>query len=94
MYLLVIYDVVDDKVRNKVAETCKDYGLSRIQYSAFWGHVSRNYWEEMRLRFRKLLADSPGRVHIFPINDVDRQKIMKIEHELESMGLDFGEGMG
>ena len=31
----VIYDVEDDRVRTRVSNTCKDYGLERIQYSAF-----------------------------------------------------------
>jgi len=35
MNCIVIYDIVDDGLRSKVADTCLDYGLARIQYSAF-----------------------------------------------------------
>ena len=36
----VIYDIVDDLVRGRVANACKDYGLERIQYSAFCGSLA------------------------------------------------------
>ncbi len=54
---LVIYDIVEDKVRNKVAEICKDYGLQRIQWSAFFGLTNRNRREEMALKFYDVLED-------------------------------------
>ena len=34
---LVIYDIEDDRIRLKISETCLDYGLVRIQFSAFLG---------------------------------------------------------
>jgi hypothetical protein len=43
----VVYDIVDDGVRGRVANACKDYGLERIQYSAFCGALDstrRNIW--------------------------------------------------
>ena len=36
-YTLVIYDITDDNLRNRVSEVCKDFGLMRIQKSAFLG---------------------------------------------------------
>ena len=33
----LIYDIAHDGVRTKVADACLDYGLQRIQYSAFFG---------------------------------------------------------
>jgi hypothetical protein len=32
---LVVYDISNDAIRGKVADDCLDYGLSRIQPSAF-----------------------------------------------------------
>lgn len=31
----LFYDIENDGIRNKIAETCKDYGLERIQFSGF-----------------------------------------------------------
>ncbi|RKY67547.1 MAG: CRISPR-associated endonuclease Cas2 [Candidatus Latescibacterota bacterium] len=34
MFIVVSYDIVDDKTRNKIAKTLLDYG-TRVQYSVF-----------------------------------------------------------
>lgn len=39
---LIIYDIEDDKIRLKVSEACLDYGLTRIQYSAFLSRLNKN----------------------------------------------------
>jgi CRISPR-associated protein Cas2 len=47
MQALVLYDIPDDRLRGKVASLCADYGLQRIQYSAFLGPITRNRQEEL-----------------------------------------------
>ena len=37
MHTYVIYDIVKGRIRKKIADVCLDYGLKRIQYSAFLG---------------------------------------------------------
>ena len=34
MFIVVTYDIIDDKRRNRVAKTMEDYG-TRVQYSVF-----------------------------------------------------------
>ena len=43
MRYLLIYDISHDGVRTKVADACLDYGLERIQYSAFLGSLTRTH---------------------------------------------------
>ena len=71
MYTLVIYDIVDDRLRTRIAETCKDYGLQRIQYSAFLGDLNRNRREELQQRLRRLLGKKEGNIQIYPLCDKD-----------------------
>lgn len=66
-YVILIYDIPDDRVRYKVAERCKDYGLDRIQYSAFAGDIDRNRREELMLRLKKTLGKKPGNIRIQPV---------------------------
>ena len=40
--LVLIYDIENDRVRTRVSEICLDYGLERIQFSAFFGKLNRN----------------------------------------------------
>ena len=37
MLVWVIYDIVKDKTRTLIARACKQYGLYRVQKSAFLG---------------------------------------------------------
>lgn len=68
---LVIYDCENDRVRTRISETCQDYGLTRIQFSAFMGKLSRSMREELFLKMCKHLNDSPARVLVQPICDLD-----------------------
>ncbi|MGI6685828.1 MAG: CRISPR-associated endonuclease Cas2 [Bacillota bacterium] len=71
MKTLVIYDIEEDKVRNKIFEACKDYGLEHIQYSSFFGELNHNRREELRQRLVKTLGKKRGKISLFPICDKD-----------------------
>jgi CRISPR-associated protein Cas2 len=68
---LLVYDIVSDRLRAKVAQACLDYGLSRIQYSAFLGDLSRNHQEELLLKIRRRLGKAEARVALFPLCEMD-----------------------
>ncbi len=65
--VLVIYDISDDRIRSKVATACEDYGLDRLQYSAFCGRLSRNHQEELMVLLGKLLGKGDGHIQLIPI---------------------------
>jgi len=78
---LVIYDIEDDRIRLKVSETCLDYGLTRIQYSAFLGTLNRNKREELFLRLTSVLDDNAGKIFLQPICDKDVKDVLIKENE-------------
>lgn len=67
MMTIVIYDISDDKVRMTVAAACLDYGLDRIQFSAFSGNLSRNYQEALMMKIRRRVGRKPASVQLFTI---------------------------
>jgi len=71
---LVIYDVPNDRLRNKIADLCLDYGLDRIQYSAFLGQLHRTHQEELMIKIRKQVGKKPANVQLITICDQDWQK--------------------
>ena len=81
-YVILIYDIPDDKVRYKVSERCKDYGLDRVQYSAFAGDIDRNRREELMLRLRKTLGKKAGNIRLQPV--CARDVILAREISVES----------
>lgn len=71
MKVLLIYDIPNDRVRSKVADLCLDYGLERIQYSAFLGELKRTHQEELLMRIQKRLGKQAGDVRLVPMCDKD-----------------------
>jgi len=78
MKILVIYDIQSDKIRNRIINACKDYGLERIQFSCFLGELNRNFIDELTIKLDKILGKSEGRIHIFPFaeNITDKMTIL------------------
>lgn len=73
--LWVIYDIVEDKVRTKVAKICKNKGLYRVQKSAFLGTLNRNQIDEMKLMFEDIINMDEDSVYIFPMCEDDFKKV-------------------
>lgn len=78
MLVFLLYDITDDRIRHKVAVACEDYGLDRLQFSAFYGELSRNLQEELMLRIDKLLGNEPGRVQLIPISTAEWNKRLEV----------------
>jgi CRISPR-associated protein Cas2 len=79
--VILIYDIPDDKIRHKVSERCKDYGLDRIQYSAFAGDLDRNRREELMLRLAKTLGKKQGNIRLQPVCTRDLALTKEIDVE-------------
>ncbi len=71
MMCLLVYDIPDDKLRGKVADICLDYGLARIQYSAFRGNMNHNRQEEILQKIRRLAGEREANVQLYPICEKD-----------------------
>ena len=67
MRCLLIYDIPDDGVRTRIADFCLDYGLDRVQYSAFLGELGTNHQEELMLKIEAKLGKAAGRIALYPI---------------------------
>ncbi len=71
MQCVVVYDITDDKKRAKIADACLDYGMDRIQYSAFMGELLPNHQDELMLKLTSLLGKSVGNIQMFPVCEKD-----------------------
>ena len=68
---MLIYDIENDRLRTRIADVCLNYGLERIQFSAFFGKLNRNKRQELALKIRKEIGKASARVRIFPICEDD-----------------------
>ncbi len=78
MNCIVIYDITSTRIRNKIADLCMDYGLNRIQYSAFAGVLLRTHQEELIKRAAARLGKHAGRIYLYCIGEREWQQ--RLEH--------------
>jgi len=75
MLVWAIYDITEDKIRNKVAKACKGYGLYRVQKSVFLGDLNKNEIDELALKSEDLIDKEKDSVYIFPMCEEDFKKV-------------------
>jgi CRISPR-associated protein Cas2 len=80
---LLVYDIPDDRKRTKIAEACLDYGLDRVQFSAFLGWLLPTQQEELFLKLKKILGKKQGNIQMFPVCAEDWKK-RKVIDQMEA----------
>lgn len=65
----MIYDIPDDRVRAKVADACLDYGLQRLQYSAYCGQLSSVHQRELLVVIRRRVGREACNVQLFALDE-------------------------
>jgi CRISPR-associated protein Cas2 len=84
--LVLVYDIEDDTLRNRVSEMCLDYGLERIQFSAFFGRLNRNRRQELALRLAREVNEGSARIRIYPICDQDLKEMWSLDQYRQEKG--------
>ena len=68
MHFVVAYDIVQDRRREKVMNTVKNFGL-RVQYSVFECELTMQGANQLLERLRTLIDPRRDRVHMYPLCD-------------------------
>jgi len=68
MFIVVSYDIVDDRTRNKISKTMLDFG-TRIQYSVFECNLNKAQIKEMVRRLKELLNEEEDSIRIYYLCD-------------------------
>lgn len=84
MMTWVIYDIVKDKSRAKVAKFCKEYGLYRVQKSCFLGDLNKNEVDELGLKCKDLIDLDTDAVYLFPVCEDDFRKIRLLGNSFDT----------
>ncbi|WP_418791973.1 CRISPR-associated endonuclease Cas2 [Phosphitispora sp. TUW77] len=78
MKTIVVYDIENDRIRKRIFNACKDYGLEHIQCSAFLGDLNHNRRGELKQRLKRTLGNKKGKIFICPICDKDLRLLEEI----------------
>ena len=66
--------IIDPGLRAKVADLCLDYGMQRVQRSAYAGRLARGRADELLLKAKRLAGTRQIDLRLFPICDHDLQQ--------------------
>lgn len=68
MITWVLYDIQNDRARNRVAKICKQAGLYRVQYSCFLGTLDEQELDTLELQIEPEINPDADKVYIFPMS--------------------------
>jgi CRISPR-associated protein Cas2 len=74
----VIYDITDNRTRQRVSDCCKNYGLYRVQKSVFLGDLNTNDRESLGLECEELIDTEKDSVYVFPMDEQSFKKVQLI----------------
>ncbi len=78
---LAAYDITDDDLRKAVADLLKNNGLERIQYSVFYGELTRNEAEEIGIKFKEITLKHTAQLILLPLCEMCAKKQLIINNE-------------
>ncbi len=76
MLTWILYDIENNKNRNKIAKLCLKTGLYRVQLSCFLGDINSTELKELSLHIEELINIDNDKVYIFPISKDDFDRII------------------
>ena len=82
MFVIVSYDIVDDKQRTKLAKKLCNYG-QRVQYSVFECSVNRQQYKEMKKEALKFINTEKDSLRIYRL-------CCDCKRHIESFGVERG----
>jgi len=71
----VVYDIVEDKTRNKIARICLNKGLYRVQKSVFLGDLNTNERDSLALECENAIDPDIDSVYVFPMDNESFKKV-------------------
>lgn len=73
MIAWVLYDIENDRARDRVAKACKQAGLHRVQLSCFLGTLDAHELDTLQLRIEPEINPARDKVYIFPMSRPELQ---------------------
>ena len=83
LFVLVIYDIIDNKRRNKFAKEMKGYGF-RVQESAFEALIDEKLFEKLKGRIRFLINEKEDSVRIYRMTGYGEVSLFGVNEKVKA----------
>lgn len=74
MLIWVMYDISDNKLRNRIAISCKEIGLKRVQKSVFYGRTRMSLVTKFRASLNEAINPQKDLVIVVPVTKKGMKK--------------------
>ncbi|MCM8760084.1 MAG: CRISPR-associated endonuclease Cas2 [Candidatus Omnitrophica bacterium] len=74
MFIVISYDIADDKRRNKVAKTLENYG-TRVQYSVFECILEKEKLVELQNTLNKIIENEKDSIRFYQLCESCLKKV-------------------
>jgi CRISPR-associated protein Cas2 len=78
LFVVISYDIVDDRRRLKVAKALLDFGGERVQRSVFECYLTLAHLEQLRQRLGRLYAEEEDSIRLYVLCEHCRPKAMRM----------------
>lgn len=83
LYILVIYDIVDNRRRNKFAKKMNGYGF-RVQKSAFEAMVTDNLYQKLLAEIPFLISPEQDSIRVYKIRGSGEVRLFGMNRTIEN----------
>ncbi len=84
---IVAYDISDNKLRNRLFESLKDFGLRPIQESVFWGQLRTAEQNAVKRLLINSCVDTNDRAIMWPVSLSDIRRATLINYPEDTFSL-------
>lgn len=77
IYVVIAYDIPDDKRRTKVAKVLEGYG-ERMQYSLFECRITKVQYFRLRARLEEVIEPEEDEVSFYFLCEMDIKRIVRM----------------
>ncbi len=88
MFVIISYDIVDDKKRNKVSKVLENYG-TRVQYSVFECLIEEEQLEKIKKIAEEIIDATEDSIRYYKLCEVCQKKVNIIGSGEITRDLDF-----
>ena len=78
MFLVIAYDIVSDRRRDRLVKLLKDYGGQRVNYSVFEFEIKKESFPELKKRIVKVINRKEDRVLCYELCSACRGRSIAI----------------
>lgn len=75
MFILISYDISDNKRRNKICNTLKNYG-TRVQFSVFECLLENKNFMRLKTKLLKLIKEDEDKLRIYQLCESCKSNIL------------------